>query len=463
MANQTFLDITNDHNYIHLFKIIQEGFIKKAELNSIEKESAHFYKKSFMKEAYADPALLLFPCPNPKFTVLNWHYFLSQVDNMPEIMVKTVVKNFKKFAQIHDVSNTLNQIFRTYYEKNKLNEKSAQIISNELNYYPRKQENFSDFALLYEKNGHVYKLLPIRNEYETRLAVKFLQERAKSIPFIHRIKIAERILDKIDKNNWLLPQQQKLLLRKMALHGSIPVKALKAELKKLLDVQNPKVKVGRAKFSKKYSSTINSWLDELNKLPDNRKIKTALCIKIIRFIDTAKREDGLYDLPSEEIPEKLSVLPEECPPICCLKSGHILDLNRLLDIPKTILKKFFGPEIEDFITNDFGALDEEKVKAWAESLPAPDAKTLVIIIKKTKPDAIVESPQKEDIESIDEDLPQWPKEEEPEEEESEEESKTDSKENKKKEENKKEKRKDNNEDNSISDKEDETKEKNDED
>jgi hypothetical protein len=405
-----FFDVSTDKNFLQLYSIYRNGLIKKAELDSLSQDVKLVKVAScnasdnvkFTKEAYADPALSLFPCINKAFTLLNWHYFLYQINDMPEHMVKYTVRNFKKFAEFFNVSDQLVKTAEKYVNNSLIDADKIKYINETFSTNLKKKIDYNDYALTYEKHGKLYAFFPIRNDSEVRLAIEFLKTKAKSIPFIYRVKMAKNILKKVEKTGSYLFEKNKEFLNKLLLKGHIKASVLLNELNRLLDLAfNPRIKVGKGQYTKKHAEAVYKWCKVLGKIKDKR-IKASSCIKIIDLIDKAKREDGLYNLPEESIPENLieSGKKIKCP--IHLKCGNILDAKELLGIPKDILKKSFGPEIEDFITNDFGAMDIEKLKSWAESLPYPDAKTLIVIIKKHKPSAVVDQ-KEESEEEIDED------------------------------------------------------------
>jgi hypothetical protein len=191
------------------------------------------------------------------------------------------------------------------------------------------------------------------------------------------------------KSGSVLFETHKNLLNKLLLNGFTKVADVLHELKRLLDYGlNPRIKVGTGSFTKKNARVIYAWYKALLPLKD-KTTKSAALVKIMNLLDIAKREDGLYNWPGEHTPEEKLIIVKQANKHIHLKSGHLLDPIKLMEIPKAILKESFGPEIEDFITNSCGSVDLEKLTSWAESLPQPDAKTLVIIIRKHKPSAIV--------------------------------------------------------------------------
>jgi len=399
MDSHKFVDITSDPNFLYLFQIYKNGLISSEEIQkfsknaTLNKYASHNTGSNnnnlFVKKAYADPALNLFPCFNKEATLSNWHYFLYQSSKMPDTMFTCVLRNFKKFGEMFNINKEMAKVAEHYYNQNLIDDERAEKIGNELNAYLHKYKNLDDFALVYEKHGHVYTLFPIRNDTEIRLALDFIKTKAKSIPFKYRVKMARRIYNKLVKSGSVLFENHKNLLNKLLLNGFTKVADVLHELKRLLDYGlNPRIKVGTGSFTKKNARVLYTWYKALLPLRD-KTIKSAALVKIMNLLDIAKREDGLYNLPGESTPEEKLVIVKQANKHIHLKSGHLLDPMKLMEIPKAILKESFGPEIEDFITNSCGSIDLEKLTSWAESLPQPDAKTLVIIIRKHKPSAII--------------------------------------------------------------------------
>lgn len=388
LLQREIIDIASDEHKTLLLKYYKNNLLPNSLLEKAA-SAIQIEKKAFSKAAYADKGLNKFPCIDKETTLANWAYFLDQLLFFPELTKKSIINNFKKFAGLYNATKELTETTVNFIKSAKVSDSDKKLLETEFNLgeidiYPDHL-----FGYIHKSGDQKYKLFPLRNKGEILKTAEYLIQRRKNIPPPIRNVLARNILKRANEEgiSYYFRKDLKKWLEKIALYGYInPSNLVKLSLKLPLEKR-----------------AANKYKQLLKSLPPNKRVKASLCVRIIRLANDV--------LPHcEEIPESMVELPEEIksnePDLIKLLNGALLDRQKLLmDFPKNILKKFFGDELDDFITNSSGGIDEEAIKSWAESLPIPDANTLVIIIKKHKPEALVKKPTRgpeDEVPSVDE-------------------------------------------------------------
>jgi hypothetical protein len=380
------VDSFSDNSFIKLNK-----FVKQAGCDSIVNRLGRINIEQVAREklanvAFADPLFKKFPCHNRDSTILNWYYFLYQYDSIPGVNRSVILNNFKKFASIYNATNELYKIACAHADN--LSDDARRELHQKLGFVIDSKRNDEDYALVISKGGKKFYFYPIRNEDEVKEAASWFKNFRKQSSLDVRYQIANKILAKAEKFNITFDKETKNCLVKSALRADFDISKVKKYISKVASaLKFYKI----ASFNIDLEKTAEKLQEKAKILPE--KLAKKHVVVILRKLDDLANSSDLYDAPVNlPLPEDECCVDVDLPKpnIAKLLSGHLLNLDSLFSNfpPENILKKFFGDEVFDFIKNDSGVVDMDKFKEWAESLPAPDAKTLVIIIHKSAPGAV---------------------------------------------------------------------------